>query len=251
MSTNFEKIRKFHRAFNHPDPDKITVLSPELLNLRINLIIEEVKELVAEFGFELKTELVPRNFDYKSSDKILIPSLVNDNKLDIPNIAKELADILYVVYGMGSNMGLPMDKVYAEVHRSNMSKLGEDGNPILREDGKILKGPNYSLADIKSVLYPEPAKKTVKPTIDIMRSISRWEDNDEYEEIKNNLIGTWRHGTVHELVVKRINDNTLWAVCYRTDKDGDYNDLRDGELSDSDVYQVKLVEKSIISYEPI
>ena len=72
----------------------------------------------------------------------------------IENIAKELADLIYVTYGTVLAYGL-QDKftdIFDEVHRSNMSKLDEDGNPVLREDGKVLKSENYSPADIKKIL---------------------------------------------------------------------------------------------------
>ena len=56
---------------------------------------------------------------------------------------KELADVVYVCYQYAENMGWDLDTAMDRVHQSNMSKLGEDGNPIYREDGKVLKGPNY------------------------------------------------------------------------------------------------------------
>jgi predicted HAD superfamily Cof-like phosphohydrolase len=71
---------------------------------------------------------------------------------DVAKLAKEMADMLYVIYGTFDLLGLPADKVFNEVHRSNMSKLGPDGLPVLRSDGKVLKGPNYSEADIEAVL---------------------------------------------------------------------------------------------------
>ena len=56
---------------------------------------------------------------------------------------KELADLVYVCYQFAANMDWDLDEAMHRVHRSNMSKLGEDGKPIYREDGKVLKGPNY------------------------------------------------------------------------------------------------------------
>ena len=56
---------------------------------------------------------------------------------------KELADLVYVCYQYAENMGWFLDEALCRVHESNMSKLGEDGKPIYREDGKVLKGPNY------------------------------------------------------------------------------------------------------------
>ena len=90
----------------------------------MKLIEEEKKELFDEFA---KTS--PEN-------------------VNLVNVAKELADLLYVVYGTAAAYGIPIDDVYREVHKSNMSKLGEDGKPIYREDGKVLKGPNYKPADL-------------------------------------------------------------------------------------------------------
>ena len=56
---------------------------------------------------------------------------------------KELADLVYVCYQYAENMGWFLDEALDRVHLSNMSKLDEDGNPIYREDGKVLQGPNY------------------------------------------------------------------------------------------------------------
>ena len=71
---------------------------------------------------------------------------------DLVGIADALTDILYVTYGAGHAFGLDLDACFREVQRSNMSKLGEDGKPIYREDGKVLKGPNYSEPDLKKTL---------------------------------------------------------------------------------------------------
>ena len=71
---------------------------------------------------------------------------------DMVGIADALTDILYVVYGTGHSYGIDLDECFQEVHSSNMSKLGEDGKPIRRDDGKILKGPNYFEPDLESIL---------------------------------------------------------------------------------------------------
>lgn len=71
---------------------------------------------------------------------------------DLVGIADGLADIVYVAFGTALAHGIDLQRVLEEVHRSNMSKLGEDGQPLLREDGKVLKGPNYSPPNIASVL---------------------------------------------------------------------------------------------------
>lgn len=71
---------------------------------------------------------------------------------DLENIAKELADIIYIVCGTAVSYGIPLDKVFAAVHESNMAKL-VDGKPIRREDGKILKPEGWTPPDIKKILY--------------------------------------------------------------------------------------------------
>lgn len=72
----------------------------------------------------------------------------------LENIAKELADVLYVTYGTIGEYGLgdKMEQIFDEVHKSNMSKLDSKGKPIYREDGKVLKSSDYKPADIKSIL---------------------------------------------------------------------------------------------------
>ena len=64
---------------------------------------------------------------------------------------KELADLVYVCYQYAHNMGWILDEALNRVHESNMSKLGKDGKPIYREDGKVLKGPNYKPPDLSDL----------------------------------------------------------------------------------------------------
>ena len=122
-STNFELAGDFMNAFGQEVLTEPTCPSPELAKLRLELIREEVEEL--NVGIE---------------------------GMDIVEIADALTDILYVVYGAGHAFGIDLDECYQEVHRSNMSKLGEDGKPIYREDGKVLKGPNYFHPNLEDIL---------------------------------------------------------------------------------------------------
>lgn len=71
---------------------------------------------------------------------------------DIVEVADALTDILYVTYGAGLAFGIDLDKCFEEIQASNMSKLGEDGKPIYRDDGKILKGPGYFEPNLSKVL---------------------------------------------------------------------------------------------------
>ena len=65
---------------------------------------------------------------------------------------KELADLVYVCYQYAENMNWFLDEALNRVHLSNLSKLGEDGKPIYREDGKVLKGPNYKPPDLSDLI---------------------------------------------------------------------------------------------------
>ena len=85
-----------------------------------NLITEEFKEFLEADGL-----------------------LFRDNPEFPANCLKELADLVYVCYQYAANMRWDLDEALNRVHTSNMSKLDEDGRPIYREDGKVLKGPNY------------------------------------------------------------------------------------------------------------
>lgn len=76
---------------------------------------------------------------------------------DLVEIADALADIIYIAAGTALSYGIPLDKVWEEVHSSNMSKLDADGNPIRRADGKILKGPTFFPPNITKIL--EEAKE--------------------------------------------------------------------------------------------
>lgn len=72
----------------------------------------------------------------------------DDGERDIIESADALADLVYVIYGMALECGINLPAVLAEVQSSNMSKLGEDGKPIYREDGKVLKGPGFFVPNI-------------------------------------------------------------------------------------------------------
>lgn len=71
---------------------------------------------------------------------------------DVVEIADAVADLLYVVYGAALTFGIPVPEVFAEVHRSNMTKLDDEGNPIYRSDGKVMKGPNFSPPELLPIL---------------------------------------------------------------------------------------------------
>lgn len=77
--------------------------------------------------------------------------LQGEYKNDLENIAKELADIIYIACGTAASYGIPLDKVFKEVHNSNMAKL-VDGKPVRRDDGKILKPEGWQPPNIKQFI---------------------------------------------------------------------------------------------------
>ncbi len=85
---------------------------------------------------------------YEELDELGEAILAND----LVEVADAITDLLYVIAQQGAVLGLPIDALLKEVQRSNMSKLDDTGKPIYREDGKVLKGPNFSEPRINAVL---------------------------------------------------------------------------------------------------
>lgn len=142
--SNFEMIQEFHQDFGRtPDPVDPTVTSEESRLLRAKLIFEEMIELFEELGV------------YLDCDRYPTLAMNKGKTVYLDKVAKETADLLYVTYGTGSSMGLPMDKIYKAVHDSNMSKKDVNGNVLRREDGKVLKSDQYKQPDIASIINGE------------------------------------------------------------------------------------------------
>ena len=78
--------------------------------------------------------------------------LLKEFTINKADCLKELADLVYVCFQYAENMGWDLDEALDRVHQSNMTKLGEDGKPIRREDGKVLKGPNYKAPDLTDLV---------------------------------------------------------------------------------------------------
>ena len=126
MNDKILAVKEFHKAFkldylDEPKADLGTYKN----KLRFNLMKEENEEY-----FEA----------------------ANNN--DMVEVADALGDMLYILCGtiIEHGMQYKIDEIFSEIQNSNMSKLGADGNPIYREDGKVLKGPNYFKPDIKGIL---------------------------------------------------------------------------------------------------
>jgi predicted HAD superfamily Cof-like phosphohydrolase len=121
--SNFESVKKFMQTFSQEVKDKTEFPSEKIIQLRYELIKEELEEL-----------------NQAIKDK------------DIKEIADALTDILYVTYGAGHAFGIDLDKCFNEVQKSNMSKLGANGKPIYNESGKVMKGPAYFKPDLNKFL---------------------------------------------------------------------------------------------------
>lgn len=121
-----EGVRIFHETYGLPVKDRPDVADAKTNQLRINLLQEELDELKEALA-----------------------------EGDAVGALDALTDLQYVLDGAYLSLGLHEIKytAFAEVQRSNMSKLGEDGKPIRRpEDGKILKGPNFMPPDLEAVM---------------------------------------------------------------------------------------------------
>lgn len=126
MKQEVEMVKAFQRAYGHPVADNPKYLSVDRCLMRHNLLSEEVSELLG--------------------------AMVNK---DLVEVADAIADCFYILFGTAVEFGIAdkMEEVFHEVHRSNMSKLDDDGMPIYREDGKVMKGPNYKKPELTPIIF--------------------------------------------------------------------------------------------------
>ena len=126
MKKRIAAVHEFHTAFKlNTNDTPIAHIGEDRNMLRFNLMKEENEEYL---------EAAQNN--------------------DLVEVADALGDMLYILCGTIIEHGMQdkIEEVFNEIQRSNMSKLGEDGKPIYREDGKVLKGPNYFKPNIKAIL---------------------------------------------------------------------------------------------------
>ena len=119
-----EQAKEFRTRYNLPNSTDRSTRSCQK-----NLIVEEFKEFLEAEG-----------------------SLFREHPSVQEEALKELADLVYVCYQYAENMGWFLDEALNRVHESNMSKLDEAGKPIYREDGKVLKGPNYAPPNLEDLI---------------------------------------------------------------------------------------------------
>lgn len=126
MKKQLDHVEKFHDTFGIPNEYAPKAdISNELIDLRFKLMAEE-------------------NEEYLEAAK----------NGDLVEVADALGDMMYILCGtiLSHGMQHKIEEVFEEIQRSNMSKLGEDGKPIYREDGKVLKGPNYFKPNIAKII---------------------------------------------------------------------------------------------------
>ena len=121
LSSQAKEFRSTYRVGNS--------ISREARARQKDLIVEEFKEFLEADGMLFRT-----GPDAKT------------------NCLKELADLVYVCYQYAENQGWDLDEALDRVHKSNMSKLDEDGQPIFRKDGKVIKGPNYAPPNLEDLV---------------------------------------------------------------------------------------------------
>ena len=126
MKDKIEAVQRFHAAF------KIGYRTSPKANLGVSK---------NQLRFDLMKEENEEYFEAAQNN-------------DLVEVADALGDMLYILCGTIIEHGLQhkIEAVFEEIQRSNMSKLGEDGQPIYREDGKVLKGPKYFKPNIESIL---------------------------------------------------------------------------------------------------
>jgi len=121
--SNFKDVKIFMEKFGQMVRTKPQLPDDKTMQLRLDLIKEELSELEDA----MKTK-------------------------NLKEVADALTDILYVTYGAGYAYGVDLDQCFKEVQRANMSKLGEDGKPIYNDQGKVMKGPNYTKPDLSKFI---------------------------------------------------------------------------------------------------
>lgn len=141
MADRADALREFHIAYGVPVRDVPTEDLPEdERRLRAGLVLEEALEYVEAMGCR---------WNVATNEIEVVPG----REVDLLAAADALADITYVTEGSAVQMGIDLEPVFVEVHRSNMSKLDANGKPLYREsDRKVLKGPHFFAPDLVAVL---------------------------------------------------------------------------------------------------
>lgn len=188
----FQRVAAFHRAFGHPIADRPTLPDAGVRSLRIALLTEELREFDVAHAANDRVEMadaladicyiiagtvvaygvgpqsqdlfespydqyLPRDETYdggmaQALNECFVYYETAEQNDDLVLIDLSLMTFITSVFGVAWRLNIPINAVFAEVHKSNMSKLMPDGSVLRRKDGKILKGPDYLPPDIAGVL---------------------------------------------------------------------------------------------------
>lgn len=147
-----DRVREFHLAFEHPVSYAITSQTPKVRLLRFRLLMEEVLEYGRAIGVVGLCSDTQEEFEKFVKDRLDEFEIDEEHVVNLPEAADALGDIDYVCAGANVVHGFPAEAVAVEIHRANMSKLGEDGMPIKDAFGKIVKSALYRPPNVARVL---------------------------------------------------------------------------------------------------
>jgi len=197
LNKQIKQLKEFHTAFNLPQRQVPTIMpSPEFF-LRHKILMEEVEELREAY-----------------------------NEGDIVEVADAITDCLYVLFGAALQFGIAdkLEACFDEVHRSNMNKLGNDGKPIMREDGKVMKGENFKRPDLKRVLN-EPVAAQQQPTAEGAEEFLLAQRNGNDDPI---TVAISKEGWIYKMVVKAMQEFATLHAQRIADKMVDAKTSRNG-----------------------
>lgn len=142
-------VREFHKTYEQPIASFPRIPEFKERQLRILLILEELEELTIASACESAT-VIQGFYQLRRAIENVPPN--QGETANLVYVADAIGDLDYVVAGTNLVWGIPAELVVQEIHRSNMSKLGEDGKPMKNEYGKVLKGPGYFEPNLKPIL---------------------------------------------------------------------------------------------------
>ena len=159
MSTHADKVREFYEKYQQEQfladdgaASSLENMGNDRVDLRMKLIAEEFFELVAAVYNEQAAYELESAWNGLFSDGV-----TDERRNDVVAAADATGDLRYVIEGFDLDAGIPAEKVFDEIHSSNLSKLGKDGFPIISDGtfkpkGKILKGEDFFEPDLKAVI---------------------------------------------------------------------------------------------------
>lgn len=159
MTTHADKVREFYEKYQQEQfladdgaAASLEDMGNDRVDLRMKLIAEEFFELIAAVYNDQAAYELESTWNNLFSDGVM-----DEQRNDVVAAADATGDLRYVIEGFDLEAGIPAEKVFDEIHSSNLSKLGKDGFPIisdgtLKPKGKILKGEDFFEPDLKAVI---------------------------------------------------------------------------------------------------